>query len=136
MCSLENAVDAFFAANTTAKRQQCDEFALSHGAPPVTPVQIQGLFSYTVLVGAAKIFQFRLSSSHIDPDVLELAAATHGNVVPTCKYHGTIGESQPLCMYEINKLLRIPYILARATTIPQPLDSMTRQQRTVADMAK
>ncbi|KAH6649586.1 hypothetical protein F5144DRAFT_607715 [Chaetomium tenue] len=108
--------------------EQCDDFARAHGTS-VTPVQIQGTFSYTVLVGTDKIFQFRISSSSIDPDILNLVAATHGEFVPRCKYHGTIGGSQPLSIYEMNKLSGTPYILARDP------DSFTCQQRTVHDLA-
>jgi hypothetical protein len=134
--TLENAINSFFEIETTATRQQCDEFTLAHGGPPVTPVQIQGAFSYTVLVGVDKVFQFRLPSSSIDLDLLDLATATHGTLVPACKPYGTVGGSRPLRIYEMNKLPGVPYILARDTTIPQPLDSIARQRRTVTDMAR
>jgi hypothetical protein len=134
--TLETAINSFFEAETTATRQQCDEFALARGGPPVTSVQIQGAFSYAVVVGADKVFQFRLPSSSIDLDLLHLATATHGTLVPACKYYGTVGGSRPLCIYEMNKLPGVPYILARDTTIPQPLDSIARQRRTVTDMAR
>jgi hypothetical protein len=48
--SLNAAIDSFFQSNpTTATRRQCDDFAFAHGTP-VTPIQIQGMFSYTALV--------------------------------------------------------------------------------------
>lgn len=127
--SLDAAIDSFFESNpTTATRRQCDDFALVHGTP-VTPVQIQGTFSYTVLVGTDKIFQFRISSSSIDPDLLNLVATTHGEFVPRCKYHGTVGGTQPLSIYEMNKLSGTSYILAWDP------DSVACQQRTVHDLA-
>ncbi len=134
--NLDNAIDAFFQeSGTTATRQQCDDFALARGAP-VKPVPIQGTFSYTVLAGASKIFQFRVASSVIDIELSRLASATHGELVPSCTYHGTIGSSQPLSIYEMNNLPGTPYILARDTSIPQPLDSAARQHKTVRDLAK
>jgi hypothetical protein len=127
--SLDAAIDSFFESNpTTATRRQCDDFALAHGTP-VKPVQIQGMFSYTVLVGTDKIFQFRVSSSSIDADLLKLVATTHGKLVPQYKYHGTVGGSQPLSIYEMNKLPGTSYILARDR------DSYACQQRTVHDLA-
>ncbi len=127
--SLDAAIDSFFASNpTTATRQQCDEFALAHGTP-VTPVQIQGMFSYTALVGTDKIFQFRVPSSSINAGVWNLAATAHRELVPRCKYHGTVGGSQPLSIYEMNKLSGTSYILARDP------DSVACQERTVHDLA-
>ncbi|KAK4038782.1 hypothetical protein C8A01DRAFT_37270 [Parachaetomium inaequale] len=127
--SLDAAIDSFFESNpTTATRRQCDDFALAHGTP-VTPVQIQGMFSYTVLVGTDKIFQFRISSSSIDMDLLNLVTTTHREFVPRCKYHGTVGASQPLSIYEMDKLPGMSYILARDP------DSVACQQRTVHELA-
>ncbi len=127
--SLDAAIDSFFESNpTTATRRQCDDFALAHGTP-VTPVQIQGTFSYTVLVGTDKIFQFRISSSSINTDLLNLVTTTHRDFVPQYKYHGTVGGSQPLSIYEMDKLSGTSYILARDP------DSVACQQRTVHDLA-
>jgi hypothetical protein len=127
--SLDAAIDSFFESNpTTATRQQCDGFTLAHGTP-VTPVQIQGTFSYTVLVGADKIFQFRLPSSSINAELMNLVATTHGGFVPRCNYHGTVGGSQPLSIYEMDKLPGTSYILARDP------NSVACQQRTVHDLA-
>ncbi|KAH6842323.1 hypothetical protein B0I37DRAFT_392933 [Chaetomium sp. MPI-CAGE-AT-0009] len=133
---LDSAIGCFFEANTTATRQQCDNFALVHGGSPAKPVEIQGMFSYTVLVGADKVFQFRVSSSKIDIELLNLAATIQGNAISRLKYHGTIGEPQPLYIYEMNRLAGIPYIIARDASIPQPPAAVESQQRTVQDFAK
>ena len=134
--NLDNTIDSFFReSGTTATRQQCDEFALARGTV-VEPVPIQGLFSYTVLVGANRIFQFRVASSVIDMELLNLAAAMHKGLVAGCKYHGTIGDCQPLFIYEMDKIPGTPYILARDTSIPQSLDSAACQHRTAQGLAK
>jgi hypothetical protein len=60
--SLNAAIDSFFQSNpTTATRRQCDDFAFAHGTP-VTPIQIQGMFSYTALVGTDKVKSFSFES--------------------------------------------------------------------------
>ncbi|KAK3291547.1 uncharacterized protein B0H64DRAFT_478303 [Chaetomium fimeti] len=134
--NLDSAIEAFFHANTTATRQQCDNFARVHGGSPVKPVQLQGMFSYTVLVGTDKIFQFRFSNSQIDIELLSLAATIHGAIIPACTYHGIIGESQPLCIYEMNNLAGVPYIMAQDTSIPQPPETVRLKEQTVRDFAK
>jgi hypothetical protein len=136
--TLDSAIQSFFEeANTTATRQQCNDFALVHGGgeSTVKPVKIQGMFSYTILVGDT-IFQFRVPSSRIDTEFLNLAAAIHGKFISGCTYHGTIGEPQPLDIYEMKNLPGIPYIMAQHISITQPPTAAIRQEKTVQDFAK
>jgi hypothetical protein len=59
--SLDNTINSFFESQSTVKRRQCDELAVSLVGEPVNPAPIQGAFSYTVIAGAkqARIVQFR-----------------------------------------------------------------------------
>ncbi|KJZ69736.1 hypothetical protein HIM_10876 [Hirsutella minnesotensis 3608] len=135
--SLDNAISSFFESNTTATRQQCDDFALSRAGGQVNPVQIQGTFSYTLTAGInkLKVFQFRVEDSSFDIDIVSLAKAVHPQVVAGCKYHGTIGSSRPLHVYEMDKLPGTTYIMVRNISVVQPPDSVFRQRRTVEDLA-
>lgn len=133
---LETAISSFFDTHTTATRHECDFFAMSQGGAPAVPVPIQGMFSYTVSVGANKIFQFRDSESSIDVELMNLVATIHGKLVPGCKYLGTIGGARPLSIYEMDKMNGTAYIMARDCSIPQPPDAVARQRRTVIDFAR
>ncbi len=134
--SLDNAITSFFESNTSATRQQCDEFASTHADEQPIPVQIQGTFSYTVTVGSTKIFQFRVHDSSVDMHIMKLAKTVHPQFVPNCKYHGTIGQSRPLHIYEMENLPGTAYIIARDISIAQPPDAVSRQCNTVYDLAR
>jgi hypothetical protein len=136
--SLEKAINSFFTSNTTATQQQCDDFAMSHADGPVSPVQIQGAFSYTLTAGTdmPTLFQFRLQDSSLDTNIMSLAKAVHPQFVASCQYHGTIGQSQPLHIYEMDNLPGTAYIMARDISPVQPPDAMFRQRSTVNDLAK
>lgn len=104
--NLNNAINLFFASNTSVTRQQCDDFVRSHATDPsnqVIPVQIQGAFSYTVTTGS-KLFQFRIKDSRIDGEIMTLAKAAHPEFVAFVSHHETIGTNQPLHIYEMEKL--------------------------------
>ncbi|KAK1976170.1 hypothetical protein LZ30DRAFT_603995 [Colletotrichum cereale] len=135
--SLDNAISAFFETNTTATREQCDEFTLSRAGGRVSPVQIQGTFSYTVTAGTnkSKIFQFRIQDSSIDMEIMKLAKTVHPQLVAGCKYHGTIGGSRPIHIYEMDNISGTAYIIARNVSVPQPADAVSRQRSTVKDLA-
>jgi hypothetical protein len=136
--SLDNAISSFFEVNTTATRQQCDDFVLSRAGGPVNPVQIQGMFSYTLTAGIdeSKLFQFRVQDSILDMDIMTLAKATHSQFVASCKYHGIIGQSRPLHIYEMDNLPGTTYIMARDISVIQPPDAVLRQRNTVSDLAR
>ncbi|GJC99218.1 mus38-like protein [Colletotrichum higginsianum] len=136
--SFDNTISAFFVINTAATRKQCDAFAFSRAGGQVHPVQIQGTFSYTVTAGTdkSKIFQFRIQDSSIDMEIMNLAKTVHPQLVAGCKYHGTIGDSKPVHVYEMGNIPGAAYIISRNTSVPQPPDSVSRQRRTVKDLAR
>ncbi|KAI1292463.1 hypothetical protein F5Y03DRAFT_375862 [Xylaria venustula] len=136
--SLDDTISSFFDENTTVTRQQCDDFALSQVGGKSIPVPIQGDSSYTITAGTAesKIFQFRTHDSDIDMSVLSFAKTTHSQFIPDCKYHGTIGQSRPLHVYEMDRLAGTPYIIARLGFATQSPDDVARQRNTTTDFAK
>ncbi|KAL7930332.1 hypothetical protein V8C35DRAFT_330514 [Trichoderma chlorosporum] len=135
--TLDGAINAFFTEKTSATRQQCDDFALSRVGGSVIPVEIQGAFSYTLTAGTdgSKLFQFRTHDSKLDMVLLDLAEAVHPQFVAGCKYHGTIGQSRPLHIYEMDKLPGTTYIIARDSSAIQPPEAMFRQRNTTKDLA-
>jgi len=136
--SIDSAISSFFASSTTATRQQCDALASSLAGSPVSLVQIQGTFSYTLTAGTnnARVFQFRVQESSLDMETISLARTTHPPVVAGCKYHGTIGQPRPLHIYEMDNLPGTPYIVGRDISAAQPPDAVLRQRNTVKDLAR
>lgn len=136
--NLDNMISSFFESNKPVTGQQCEDFALSRAGDRVNPVQIQGTFSYTLTAGpnGSKLFQFRTQNSSFDRDIMNLAKKVHPQFVASCKYHGTIGNSRPLHVYETDKLPGTPYIVARDVSSVQPPDSIFRQHHTVKDLAR
>lgn len=138
--SLENTINNFFTCHPTVTRQQCDELAISLVGGPVSPVPIQGSFSYTVTGGAQqpKIVQFRDANSDLDTKFLDLARMVYGYVVANYTFHGKIGQLLPLSVYSMEKLPGIPYISAQFQ-YPKPtgalLDIGSQSSNTVVDYA-
>lgn len=134
--SLDNAINLFF-TDKTVTRQQCENFALSYAGGQVKPVQIQGAFSYTLTAGpnASKLLQFRTQDSSFDLDVMNFAKTVHPELVASCKYHGTIGEMQPLYIYEMDNLPGTTYIMTRDVSPILPSDSVCRQRTTLKDLS-
>ncbi|EHK48492.1 hypothetical protein TRIATDRAFT_214538 [Trichoderma atroviride IMI 206040] len=97
--TLSGAINDFFIENTSVIRQQCDDFVLSCVGGPVIPVEIQGMFSYTLTAGTdgSKLFQFRVHDSKLDTVLLDLAKIVHPQFVTGCKYHGTIAARFRQC---------------------------------------
>ncbi|WDK09972.1 hypothetical protein CGRA01v4_01251 [Colletotrichum graminicola] len=93
---------------------------------PVKPVQIQGTFSYTVTAGSneSKLFQFRVQDSEMDMEIMSLAKAVHPRIVSGCEYHGTIGQSRSLHIYEMDRLPGTAYIIARNISALQPAEAV------------
>ncbi|KAJ5091946.1 hypothetical protein NUU61_006816 [Penicillium alfredii] len=131
--SPDGAINHFFNSNTTVTRQQCDEFAISCAGGVSTALQMQGVCSYTVTAGTnkSKLFQFRDENSTIDMGNISLAKAIHPEFVASCKYLGTIGDSRPLYIYEMENLPGTAHIMARI-----PPDDMSRQCNTIKDFAR
>lgn len=118
--SLDNQISTFFRTHKSVTREQCDKYAASIAGEPVAPEPIQGMWSYTVTAGPkqSSIVQFRGPSSALDMDLLTLARATHGIIVPNCVCHGTIGQPMPLPVYVMDKLPGVPYIQVQPSPSP------------------
>ncbi|KAJ5741046.1 hypothetical protein N7493_000918 [Penicillium malachiteum] len=129
----DSAINEFFNSNTTVTRYQCDEFAVSRAGGVSNALQMQGVCSYTVTAGPnkSKVFQFRDENSIIDMGNITLAKKIHPEFVASCKYLGTIGELQPVYIYEMEHLPGTAQIMARI-----PPDDMSRQCNTVKDFAR
>jgi hypothetical protein len=129
----DGAIDEFFNSITTVTRQQCDEFAISRAGGVSSALQMQGVCSYTVTAGPnkTKLFQFRDENSTIDMGKIVIAKAVHPEFVTSCKYLGTMGDSRPVYIYEMEYLPGTAHIMARI-----PLDDMPRQHNTIKDFAR
>ncbi|KAF9890789.1 hypothetical protein FE257_005359 [Aspergillus nanangensis] len=131
--SPDGAINEFFNSSTSVTRQQCDEFAISRAGGEPTALQVQGVCSYTMIAGPnkSKLFQFRDENSILDMENLFLAKAIHPEFVASCKYLGSMGDSQPVHIYEMKHLPGAAHIMARI-----PPDDMARQQNTIKDFAR
>lgn len=133
--SLDNAIETFFSSSTSATRQQCDTYATSYAGGTSTPLQMQGVCSYTVMVGSnknnPKLIQFRADDSILNMDQISLAKDIHPEFVASCRYLGTIGDSRPLHIYEMDYLLGTPQIMASI-----PVDDLPRQRNTIKGLAR
>ena len=94
---------------------------------------MQGAGSYTVTAGPnnSKLFQFREEDSIIDIGNITLAKEVHPGFVASCEYLGTIGDSRPLHIYEMENLPGTAHIMARI-----PPDDMSHQHNTIKDLAR
>ena len=137
--SLDDTINSFFESQSAVTRQQCNQLAIDLVGEPVNPAPIQGAFSYTVIAGAkqSKVVQFRTQSSILDMESLKLAQTIYGQFVAGCTYYGNIGQSSPLSVYVIEKLLGATYIEARcisSTSVEPSSEEKSRQFDTVADL--
>ena len=110
-----------------------NDFAIFHAGGVSTPLQLQGVCSYTATAGPneSRLFQFREKGSTIDMGNSGLAKAVHPEFVASCKYLGTIGDSRPLHIYEMDNLPGIAHVMARIS-----LGGMHRQCNTIKDLTK
>ena len=131
--NLESAINDFFSSNTTTTRKQCDDFAIARAGGVSTPLQMQGVCSYTVAAGPdkSKIFQFRDEDSTIDIGNISLAKAIHSEFVASCNYLGTLGDLRLLHIYEMETLPGSTHIMARI-----PPDDISRHGNTIKDLAR
>ena len=90
--SVDDEIAAFF-DKTTTTRDACDAFAIGLGGCP-TPVDIQGVCSYTVYAGPRSelAVQFRLKSLKLSLEISHIARSIHGDFVPRVEYRGQAGE--------------------------------------------
>ncbi|PQK15975.1 hypothetical protein BB8028_0006g02970 [Beauveria bassiana] len=135
---IDDSIKYFFESSTSVSRQQCDAFVMSRFKTPAQPVQVQGVWSYTVTAGAnnPRIIQFREEHSSLDPSKMALVEQAASGFVADILYLGTIGEQRPLHIYEMNKLPGEVYIIAADHSIPQPDDAKSRQRNTIKDLAR
>lgn len=138
--TVDTSVSALFTSHTTTTQVECDKRATSLLSAPVTPVPIQGVFSYTVVGGSPpSLVQFRCSDSDIDMNILQLARSIHGGLVASTISHGHIGHSRPLSIYIIEKLPGITYMescLTNGVTTALSPGHFQRQKNTVIDFAR
>lgn len=151
---VEQGIVAFF-EKTTTTRSACDNYASEHVGGNVTPVDVQGVCSYTVYAGpgAEFVVQYRLKSLALNMDIMNLAEAIYGTLIPQISFKGQIGEDpenkqigenhenkEPLYIYVMNRIAGIShldFILAHNGDRPENSFEFSRwRQNLVADCAK
>ncbi|KAJ6114853.1 hypothetical protein N7486_000631 [Penicillium sp. IBT 16267x] len=123
---VEQEIVAFF-EKTTTTRSACDNYASEHLSGNVTPVDIQGVCSYTVYAGpnAECVVQYRLKSLALNIDIMNLAKAIYGSLTPQISFKGQIGEAheskEPLYIYVMNRMPGISHLdFILAHNAPKP----------------
>lgn len=108
--SLSTSISTFLSTHSSTTRSECDSLAQSllH-SPTISPVPIQGSFSYTV-ASPSQLAQFRSPTSPLDVEVLRRARSIHGSLVADTTFHGQIGQERPLLVYVIEKLPGVTYL--------------------------
>lgn len=110
--SLSTSISTFLSTHSSTTRSECDSLAQSllH-SPTISPVPIQGSFSYTVVASDSQLAQFRSPTSPLDVEVLRRAREVYGgDVVADTTFHGQIGQERPLLVYVIEKLPGVTYL--------------------------
>lgn len=131
----EDLVAHFFSnAGACATRSQCNEFASKTFGGPTKPVQMQGLFSYSVIAANdAVIVQFRDPASPLDVTMVNAAHRIHSEVVAGCSYHGTLGTSPGLLIYSMKMLPGDNYL---SIALSASFDDLAFQLSTVRSLAR
>lgn len=117
---------SFFFLTKSATQADCDDFAMSTFGGPVTAVQPQGKFSYTVSArNDTMIIQFREQDSPLLlTAVTALLSKAHGELVPSFSHVGTLGGQQGgLEVYKMNRLPGVNY-LYMAESLPSDENTM------------
>ncbi|EFR03714.1 hypothetical protein MGYG_06711 [Nannizzia gypsea CBS 118893] len=144
MAGCKQEIESFF-GQTAATRSECDAFARGLGGD-VVPVAAQGVCSYTVYAGPNSEFvaQFRLKSSQLNMETMDLARDIYGEFAPQVSFRGQIGAAvegkEPLYIYVMSRIRGISYldfILAHNSQEPEdsPLFSLWRKNL-VTDAAR
>lgn len=136
--SLNNSIATFLSSQTDTTREECDLLARSLLSDTISPVPIQGSFSYTV-ADHSRLAQFRTPGSPLDVEVLRRARSIHGSLVADTTFHGQIGQERPLLVYIIEKLPGITYMEYQLQSgIRQSLGEQQyeRQRTLVEDFAR
>lgn len=138
--SVHTPILGFFASHTEATQQECNERAASLLGSPVTPIPIQGAFSYTVVGGSpTRLVQFRTPESDLEVNLLHLARSIHGGIVARTICTGAVGRSPPLSVYIIEKLPGITYMeycLANDLDVMLSSEQARRQENIVIGFAR
>ncbi|KAJ5714570.1 uncharacterized protein N7483_011751 [Penicillium malachiteum] len=140
----EQEIIEFF-EKTTTSRSACDKYASEHLAGNVSPVDVQGVCSYTVYAGpnAEYVVQYCLKSLALNIDMMNLAKAIYGSLVPEIFFKGQIGKDheskEPLYIYVMNRILGIShleFIMAHDDAPENSFEFSCWRQSLVADNAK
>lgn len=111
--SLSTSISTFLSTHSSTTRSECDSLAQSllH-SPTISPVPIQGSFSYTVVASHSQLAQFRSPDSPLDVEVLRRAREIWGGeIVAKTEFWGKIGgDERPLLVYVIEKLQGVTYL--------------------------
>lgn len=142
---VEQEIVAFF-EKTTTTRSACNKYASEHLGGNITPVNVQGVCSYTVYAGpnAKFVVQYRPKSLALNMDIRKLAKAIYGTLIPQVSFKGKIGEDrkskEPLYIYVMNRMpgiSQLHFILAHNGDVPENSLEFSRwRQNLVAENAK
>lgn len=107
--SLSTSISTFLSTHSSTTRSECDSLAQSLlSSPTISPVPIQGSFSYTVVASHSQLAQFRSPTSPLDVEILRLAREIYGgDVVAKTEFWGNFGG---LGVYLIEKLQGVTYL--------------------------
>lgn len=77
--SLSTSISTFLSTHSSTTRSECDSLAQSllHSRT-ISPVPIQGSFSYTVVASHSQLAQFRSPTSPLDVEILRRAREIYG----------------------------------------------------------
>lgn len=142
---VEQEIVAFF-EKTTTTRSACDNYASEHLGGNITPVNVQGVCSYTVYAGpnAESVVQYRLKSLALNMEIMDLVNAIYGTLTPQVSFKGQIGEDheskEPLYIYVMNRMAgvsHLDFILAHNSDVLENSSEFSCwRQNLVADNAK
>ncbi|KAF3043828.1 hypothetical protein E8E11_001597 [Didymella keratinophila] len=133
--NVQAEVNDFFEANHPHTRQRCDDYASKILGGDVSPVPIQGSFSYTVQAGpvSSMLVQFRTSTSPLNKEILALASDVHPKFVPETERLDDLDiQGSVLYVYKIRRVEGELYVRVRSNN-PEPSQF---QSTTVADFAR
>ncbi|KAI1867146.1 uncharacterized protein JN550_007198 [Neoarthrinium moseri] len=114
----QQETDRFFGDRTSPSQMQCNEIARAiSGASIVGPVDSPGSMSYTVVCNGCSgqyhdvVVSFREPCAVLNSEMMRLAKAIHGGLVPESTCHGTLeGADPPLLIYSMPYLRGSSYI--------------------------
>ena len=140
--SLESALADLF-SRTSADRTACDAKAKElAGGNRVTPVEIQGVCSYTVYAGfhLQYVVQFRIDSFALKSETALLAIEIYGSLAPDISFKGFVGDERkdPLYVYLMNRVegvSHLNFILERGFPEDSP-ENVCWRKNLIADMAR